>query len=70
MEEKDDTSTDDFISKLADFIEANSKEDAVAVLSKSLIAIARTDNSTSLEYVDELGEVTISLADSGRRSLH
>jgi len=62
--------TDDFISNLADFIEANSKEEAVAVLAKSLIAIARTDNSLSLEYEDTLGRVEITLAELGQRALH
>jgi len=65
-----DMKTDDFISQLADFIEANSKEEAVAVLSKSLIAIARTDNNPKLEYVDELGGVVITLAEQGQRPLH
>jgi len=62
--------TDDFISNLADFIEANSKEEAVAVLAKSLIAIARTDNALSLEYEDTLGRVEITLAELGQRALH
>jgi len=65
-----DMATDDFISNLADFIEANSKEEAVAVLAKSLIAIARTDNSLSLEYEDTLGRVEITLAELGQRALH
>jgi len=62
--------TDDFISHIADFIEANSKEEAVVVLSKSLIAIARTDNNPSLEYADELGRVEIALTEQGQRALH
>jgi hypothetical protein len=62
--------TDDFINQIADFIEANSKEEAVAVLSKSLIAIARTDNNPNLEYKDELGRVGITLTEQGQRALH
>jgi len=65
-----DMTTDDFISNLADFIEANSKEEAVTVLAKSLIAIARTDNTFSLEYEDALGRVEITLAEQGQRPLH
>jgi len=63
-------STDDFISKLADFIEANSKDEAVAMLAKSLIATARTDNTPNLEYEDELGRVQITLTEQGQRALH
>jgi len=63
-------STDDFISKLADFIEANSKDEAVAMLAKSLIATARTDNTPNLEYEDELRRVQITLTEQGQRALH
>ncbi len=61
---------DDFVIHLADFIEANSKDEAVEILSKSLIAIARTDNRHNLGYEDELGRVDISLAESAKRELH
>lgn len=62
--------TNDFVTQLADFIQANSKDDAIALLSKSLIAIARTQTTSNLEYEDERGRVEITLKDLGKRELH